>query len=71
MPANLGLVLGDYQPDDPDDDDDYDLDFEGVYATYAELDSDNMFRLLAAPNDFYSVRRVGRSKCCCYLVPSR
>ena len=56
LPANLGLVLGDYQPDDPDDDDDYDLDFEGVYATYAELDSDNMFRLLAAPNDFYSVR---------------
>jgi len=54
--GNVGLVLGDYQPDDPDDDDDYDLDFEGVYVTYAEEDSDTIFRLLAAPNDFYSVR---------------
>lgn len=50
--ANVGLVLGSYQIDD----DAYDLDFEGVYVTYAELDSDSMFRLLVAPNDFYSVR---------------
>jgi len=54
--GNVGLVLGDYQPDDPDDDYDYDLDFEGVYVTYAEEDSDTIFRLLAAPNDFYSIR---------------
>ena len=49
---DLGLVLGKYQTDN----DAEDLDFEGVYVTYAEEDSDTTFRLLAAPNDFYSLR---------------
>ncbi|NSW76170.1 MAG: S-layer homology domain-containing protein [Candidatus Atribacteria bacterium] len=52
----LGLVLGDYQPDDPDDDRDYDLDFEGAYVKYAPEDSDITWKALAAPNDWYSVR---------------
>ena len=49
---DLGLVLGKYQTDN----DAEDLDFEGVYVTYAEEGSDTTFRLLAAPNDFYSLR---------------
>jgi len=49
---DLGLVLGSYQPDD----DDNDLSFEGVHVTYAGEDSDTTLVLLAAPNDFYSVR---------------
>ncbi len=48
----LGLVLGKYQPND----DNYDLDFEGVHVTYAGEDSDTTLALLAAPNDFYSLR---------------
>ena len=52
----LGLVLGDYQPDDPDDDRDYDLDYEGFYITYTPEDSDIMWKSLGDLNKFYSVR---------------
>jgi len=52
----LGLVLGDYQPDDPDDDRDYDLDYEGFYITYTPEDSDVMWKSLGDPNEFYAVR---------------
>jgi len=52
----LGLVLGDYQPDDPDDDRDYDLDYEGFYITYTPEDSDIMWKALGDANTFYAVR---------------
>ena len=52
----LGLVLGDYQPDDPDDDRGYDLDYEGFYVTYTPEDSDIMWKALGDLNKFYSVR---------------
>jgi hypothetical protein len=52
----LGLVLGDYQPDDPDDDRDYDLDYEGFYVTYTPEDSDVLWKALGDLNEFYAVR---------------
>ena len=52
----LGLVLGDYQPDDPDDDRDFDLDYEGFYVTYTPEDSDIMWKALGDLNKFYAVR---------------
>jgi len=53
---DLGLVMGDFQPDDPDDDRGYDLDFEGAYFTYTPEDSNLSWRGIGATNTFYSVR---------------
>ena len=54
--VGLGLVHGDYQPDDPDDDRDYDLDFEGALVVFTPEDSDITWKALAAPNDWYTIR---------------
>ncbi|MCD6155645.1 MAG: S-layer homology domain-containing protein [Candidatus Atribacteria bacterium] len=48
----LGLVLGEYQPDD----DDNDLSFEGFNVVYTPEDSDIVWKLVGAPNDWYTLR---------------
>ncbi|MGQ9472963.1 MAG: S-layer homology domain-containing protein [Candidatus Caldatribacteriaceae bacterium] len=54
--VGLGLVLGDYQPDDPDDDRDFDLDYEGAYVVYTPEDSDITWKAYAGVNDIYAIR---------------
>ncbi|MDK2897302.1 MAG: hypothetical protein PWP04_1422 [Candidatus Atribacteria bacterium] len=52
-----GLVLGDYQPDDPDDDDDYALDYEGFYAVYTPEDEDFILKMYGGSvNEVFAVR---------------
>ena len=50
--VDLGLVLGEYQPDDDDDD----LSYEGLYLTYAPKDSDITWKMYADVNEFYTLR---------------
>lgn len=50
--VDLGLVLGEYQPDD----DDNDLSYEGVYVVYAPEDSDITWKMYADVNEFYTLR---------------
>lgn len=49
---DLGLVLGEYQPDD----DDNDLSYEGINVVYAPEDSDITWKMLADVNAFYTLR---------------
>jgi hypothetical protein len=50
--VDLGLVLGEYQPDD----DDNDLSYEGIYVVYAPEDSDITWKMYGDVNEFYSLR---------------
>lgn len=55
--VGLGLVLGDYQPeDDYDDDPEYDLNYEGFYAAYTPAESDIAWKTWGAVNKFYTVK---------------